>query len=675
LSRLTALSHAASLGALTFACALANPALAQQAPAPIFELDALTVTATRSENKVFDVPASVSVITRDKLDDRQADDLRILRDEPGVNPGGGARSAGQIPTIRGLQGPRIITTVDGARRNYHDGIHSPLLIDPDMIGQIDILRGPSSALYGGGGLGGVLALRTLEVDDILRPDQNWGGRVKTSYRSGNSALSGNLTGAARNHGLDVLGSVTLRDAGDIRMGDGNDLQNEDWLRSGLLKAGWSWNDLNRVEFSYSKFSDDLVTPSNPGGSPAFGLLQKLDREQDQLTGSYSFRDSERKWLDGKMSVYSTRLHFMTMPYVAGVTPTDVQTATSGFSVQNSTRFEMASWLQHRLTYGIDGYRDRARNRDNGVANSVTPDGRQTAAGLFFQDEITIAKDWTLTGAVRQDYYWLTSTGQTDSDNHHLSPKVTLAWQATPNLGLYGSYAEAFRAPTLNEAYGNLNTTRALFNFRANPGLKPETARTTEIGATLGFNDLFDKGDTLRIKASLFQEDVDDLINSTTVGRYTRAAPFTGTGLIFQSQNVAKGERKGAELVATYSIGSLDLGLAYSHLRSKDATTGAGLFSPPDKLAIGTRYRFGEHWAAWWNGQFVADQDYDATVFRQRDGYGLHDLGVSYDRDWYRVDFSITNLFDKAYATYQQSQTTTFTYEEGRSINLTLTARF
>ena len=64
-----------------------------------------------------------------------------------------------------------------------------------------------------------------------------------------------------------------------------------------------------------------------------------------------------------------------------------------------------------------------------------------------------------------------------------------------------------------------------------------------------------------------------------------------------------------------------------------------------------------------------------TALRQRDGYSLQDIGIGYSRDWYRVDLSVTNLFDKAYATYQQSQTTTYTYEEGRSVNLTLSARF
>lgn len=663
--------------------ALASPASAQQAPSaaspppptPVYSLDAVTVTATRSANSSFDLPASVSVIGRDQLDDAQAANLSVLREVPGVELGGGARPAGQIPTIRGLQGSRIILSVDGARSDYSDGIRTPLLIDPDLVQQIDIVRGPSSALYGSGGIGGVMAFRTLDASDILAPGQTVGGRAKIGYRGADHSLSTNLTGAARGGGIDVLASGTMRDAGNIRMGDGNSLRNDDQLKTGLFKAGVDINDRNRVRLSYMKFGDNLVTPSNPGGGDAFGLPQRLKRRQDQFTGDYSFRDDDRKWLDGNLTAYYTKLRFSTFPYTAGVDATDVMMATAGVSLQNSSRIDTASWLRHRFTYGIDAYRDRASNRSGGVANAVQPDGSQESLGAFLQDEMTIAEDWTLIGALRQDRYRLEPSGQSSSDNQRLSPKIALKWRARPFLGLFAGYAEAFRAPTLSETYQNLSTTRALFNFRPNPSLKPETARTQEAGFTLSFDDVLKKDDAVRLKATLFREKVDDMIASTTVGSYRRAAPFTGTGLIFQNKNIAKANRHGGEVVSTYAVGGFDIGLGYSHLRATDASTGAGLFAPPDKVTVGTRYRFDGGWAVWWTGQFVDEQHEDATTPRRRDGYGLHDVGVTYDQEWYRVDLSVTNLFDKAYATYQQSQVTTYNYEEGRSVNLTLSARF
>jgi hemoglobin/transferrin/lactoferrin receptor protein len=63
------------------------------------------------------------------------------------------------------------------------------------------------------------------------------------------------------------------------------------------------------------------------------------------------------------------------------------------------------------------------------------------------------------------------------------------------------------------------------------------------------------------------------------------------------------------------------------------------------------------------------------ALRRRSGYATHDVGVTYEHRQYRVDVGITNLFNKGYATYQQSLANTFSYEEGRSFNVTLSVRF
>lgn len=638
-------------------------------------LTPLTVTATRTESDPFEVPASVTVLTREQMDEAQASSLQVLRNVPGVNMGGGARSAGQIPSVRGLQGSRVILSVDGARRNHVDGIRSPLLIDPDMVQQVDVVRGSTSSLYGSGGIGGVIALRTLEAGDLLQDGRTHGGRIRTSYRSGDESFSTNLTGAAQAQGFALLGSTTLREAGDIHTGASEDLLNDSQARTGLLKGSYSPNDLHKIQLSYQRFNDRLLTPSNPGGAPAFGLLQQLKRQQDEMIGSYTFRDADRALFDGKITVYNTKLHFKTLPYTSGVNRTDVVTETTGISAQNSSRFETASWLTHRLTYGIDAYQDALRNRDGSGINSVTPDGDQTSLGTFLQNEMAIGDHWTLTGAVRHDRYALSPKTLDDRTVSRASPKLTLHWQPNQVLGLFGGYSEGFRAPTLSETYQNLNTTRALFNFRPNAALRPETSKTWEGGVTLSVPDVITPGDKARFKGVAFSEEVDNLITSSVIGTYTRTAPFNGTGSIFQNRNVSSAKRQGLELEANYTSGPLELGAGYARVRSEDSTTDENLFATPDTLSLSSRYRFDDNWSGWWLGQFVAAQDYDGTANRRRSGYGLHSLGVAYDRDWWRADLNVSNLFDQTYVTYQQSQTTTYTYEEGRSVNLSLTARF
>jgi len=673
------LSLLAAACALSVTGAYAQPFTDDDAPLS-YELESTTITATRTPNNSFALPASVSTVDRQQLEDAQANTLStVLRTLPNVNYGGGPRAAAQSPAIRGLQGPRIILTVDGARRNNDGGVNTPLLIDPDLIKQVDVVRGPMSAAYGSGGLGGVMAIETLGVEDILDPGKTLGGRIKAGYHSANEELSSNLTVAARGERADVLASATYRDYGTIHTGaSGDDAKypNDGQLKSGLFKTSFSPNELNRFELGYQRFSDEMVGPTNPGGNLLFPFSQKLQREQEQYNASWAFQDAEQQLLDGKLALYQTRF---TLDGDSRSVPrqptTSTQTKTLGASLQNSSRFDAGTWSSHRLTYGVDGYRDTNENASDGQSNSVLPNGQMRALGGFVQDEMAFLDDWTLIAALRHDDYRLTSPGQEDSSHSRLSPKVALKYQPWAFLGVFVSYGEAFRAPTMTEMFGNLNTRRALFNFRPNPALKPETSKTKEVGATLAFDDLVAAGDSLRAKVTYFTEDVDDLIDQQVVGIYSRQAPFAGTGMVFQRVNVAQAERHGGELELTYRWQRLSLGAGYSRLRSRNAETGAQLYAPPDKFALGSQYRLDDNWSLSYQGQYVWAQDYDATELRRRKGYVIHDIGAAYEYKQYRVDLGVSNLFDKVYSTYQQSLATTFTYEEGRSVNLALSARF
>ncbi|PRB81554.1 TonB-dependent receptor [Pseudomonas sp. MYb185] len=655
-------------------------ALAAEMSVDSLLLDSTTVTATRTSNSVFELPVSVSTVTREELDDAQADTLsRVLRSVPGVNYGGGPRPAAQSPAIRGLQGPRVILTVDGARRNNEGGVNTPLLLDPDFIRQVDVVRGPMSAAYGSGGLGGVMAFDTIRAEDFVEPGEVFGGRLKAGYRSATEAFSSNLTAAAMGERADVLASVTYRNYDSIHTGKGGEhaeYPNDGDLQSALFKTGFSLNEFNRFDLAYQSFDDEFVGPTNPGGNLLFPFDQELRRRQEQYSGSWSFQNAGQSLIDGKLSLYKTRFKLDGESRSVPRQPdTTTMTETVGGSLQNSSRLAMGDWVQHRFTYGVDFYKDTSVNTSNGQGNSVLPDGELRSLGGFVQDEISFLEKWTLIGALRHDDYQLTSPGQSSTSHNRLSPKIALKYQPWEPLGVFISYGEAFRAPTLTEMFGNLNTNRALFNFRPNSALKPELSRTKEAGFTLDMANLLAAGDQLRFKATYFDEEVKDLIDQQVVGTYVREAPFAGTGLVFQRRNVAEAERHGGEIEAAYQYERLSVGLGYSRMRSRNAETHDHLYSPPDKLTLAMQYRLDDNWSLNYQGQFVQAQDYDATVLRQRAGYGLHDIGVAYETRQYRVDLGVSNLFDKAYATYQQSQANTFSYEEGRSVNLTLSMRF
>src|SRR3546814_16420687 len=85
----------------------------------------------------------------------------ILRFVPNVEFFGGPRRTGEVPSIRGFSGPDVIILFDGARQNYNSGHDGQFFIDPSVLKQVEVLRGPASPLSGRGGTGRVLQFRTI----------------------------------------------------------------------------------------------------------------------------------------------------------------------------------------------------------------------------------------------------------------------------------------------------------------------------------------------------------------------------------------------------------------------------------------------------------------------------------------------------------------------------------
>lgn len=649
----------------------------------ITRLDTIMVTATRTPNKTFDLPVSATTVTRDQIEDSQAPDLgTIMRQVPGVSFGGTPRESGQLPAIRGAYGPDIIMRVDEARRSLDAsvGIYSPLMLDHNFIKQIDVVRGPSSATFGSGGLGGVMAFQTIDADDIVAPGNIFGVRSKSGWRSGDGSLSENLTGAAKYADASILASGTLRNYHNVNNGAGTENNQNGATQNGLFKLGYAPNDLNALSLSYLRYFNATTEPSNPSmndqniGSSG---MRYRERSQDEVTGSWKFHDADKSLLDGKVSAFFTDFKQDVQGRYRQGTNYDAtfNVTTTGANAQNSSRFSTFD-MNHRLTYGVDGYQDLLKNTSAGANNGVNPNGNMLATGLFIQDELEFAKDWLLIGTLRHDRYQAEATGYDANKNHRLSPKLALKWQALKPLGLFASYGEAFRAPTLTELFMANYLTSSFSQFRPNGTLDPEVSRNAEIGATLAFDSVLRQKDAFRFKINRFDERVKNLISQTQVGTYARtAAPF-GTGGVYQYQNVPHGLRAGAEIESTYQTQDVGFNLGYSRVRVTNKDNSNSLYSPPDKIVFGANYFIDDFWSLRYGGTYVLSQQYDTTEGRRRKAYTVHDVGTAYDRDWYRLDFSISNLFDRAYTTYNWSSlSTSQIYEEGRSFNMFFTAKF
>lgn len=144
------------------------PAQAPQQPVP------QAVAPSQPQQSAIDTLAPVSVITLNNIQTISAKRLSdIFYNVPGVSFQERGDSPESSINIRGLQDfGRVAVVVDGARQNYQRTGHNAnggFFLEPELLGGVEIVRGPTANVYGSGAIGCVVAFRTKDVDDILKP--------------------------------------------------------------------------------------------------------------------------------------------------------------------------------------------------------------------------------------------------------------------------------------------------------------------------------------------------------------------------------------------------------------------------------------------------------------------------------------------------------------------------
>ena len=683
-----------AVGVTTIVCFLGSAAAAQDSqgaaqPAAKKKLDPITVTATRNPIRSFEYPGMVTVVGRESIRSRQAstvDDL--LMDIPNVEFYGGPRRTGEVPSIRGFEGADVIVLLDGARQNFgstHDG---RFFIDPSLLKRVEVLRGAASSLYGSGGTGGVFDFRTLDAADLLDRGQKFGARISGGYQGVNRERLGTLTLYGRpGDGLDIVASVTKRDSGTISLGDGNKIEDaDDDLLAGLAKASYKFGRGHRIEGTLVTFKNKAREPNNGqgvGDTTAEGLVDK-DIGSTTFRVGYSYKDPRNALIDLDLVAYRTdmqadefRLDDLGIGPKGELLKRDVDT--TGFRVDNRSRFKLSDSFAATLTYGGEFYRDSQDGAAGSGERDGVPDADADFYGLFAQAELALAEpggflpgDALIILGVRYDEYSTSSSRGADNRENSVSPKIGISYLPTDWLMIFGNYARAFRAPTINEIYLTgthfripLGPQGSVVNrFVPNPDLKPQSTRTFEVGGGLSFDDVIRPHDALRFKASRFWIKGDDFIdlsvNQTPVfGRMGpnpacfRPGACDGTTT---SQNVAKAQLQGTEIEASYENTRMFVSLGFSTMDGKDEDTGERLgVLTPDQFAVNAALKLPEidsvlGWRMLAAGKFDKVNEPE----EERDAYTVHAFYFSWLPSGemlkgLRADLGVDNAFDADYA--------------------------
>lgn len=642
-------------------------------------LDPISVTATRNPIKAFEYPGMVSVIGREEIQSRQAsspDD--ILRFVPNVEFTGGPRRTGEVPSIRGFDGPDVIVLIDGARQNFGSAHDGRFFVDPSLLKQVEVLRGPASSLYGSGGTGGVIEFRTIDADDFLANGETFGATASTGYQTVNREKTGTVTGyAAPIEGLGFIGSVTRRDSGSIELGDGSELDNtDDDIISGLFKGSYEFADHHRIEGSFVTFRNDVQEPNN-GQAISSDVFDK-EVLSDTYRVAYSYKDPDNDLVNLDILAYYTDLQVDEVeldPATFAVTGELLErnVDTYGFRLDNRSNLTLTDDLAVTFTYGAEYYEDEQDGAEGSGERGGVPDADDRFVGVYGQAEITFSEpfgvipgDLLIIPGLRFDSYEVSSSVSGSNDETELSPRLGVSYLPTDWLLVFANYAEAFRAPTFDELF----TTGTHFEipigpsivnrFVPNPDLQPQRTKTVEFGAGVTFDDLAEAGDQFQVKASQFLIWGDDFIDT----RVIQPTPFTDCNPFIPSAcdgttstfNVPEAKLWGSEIEASYENERFLVTLGFSRLDGENEETGEKLGTlTPDEVTLNTAVKLPEINSILGWRVLAADQfDEVNAESEKRDGYAVHDVYFSWQPSddllqGLRLDLGIDNIFDKSYA--------------------------
>lgn len=490
-------------------------------------LEEIVVRATMIERTLDRVPAAVSVVTEDDI---QLGRQQLALDEslarvPGLFMQNRYNFAQDLRlSIRGfgaraqfgIRGIKVL--VDGIPETLPDGQGSVDSIDLGATSQIEVIRGPSSSLYGNAS-GGVISLTSesgsAEPHAQVRLAAGGFGFEKSQFKIG-----------GQGERVDYLVSVS-----DQKL-DGYREQSayENKLLTGRFNVdlGADRNLLTVVSFTDQPVSDDpggltaAVVPVNPRSAAPNNLVFDAGEalEQTRVGFVYTAPAGERGTITAR-NYYAWRDFGNLLPTQnQGIVDLDRKFVGGGFSYSRD-----GFWLDrpNRLIVGLDfDDQDDERlryNNMNGVQGALGFDQNEhvTSQGLFVQNELSISQRVHLSLGVRTDQVEFEITdryfadGRDDSGSKSFdrtSPMAGLVVELSDRLNLYTTYSSAFETPTTTE----FNRPDGFGGF--NQALEPQIARNLEVGlrGTIGA--------TQRYEAAIFTIDVEDEL----VGREITASP-------------------------------------------------------------------------------------------------------------------------------------------------------
>lgn len=643
-----------------------------------------SVTATKTDTPLIDVPQSINVVTREQLDDQALHSLAdVLRYVPGTTVGQGEGNRDQI-TLRG-QNTTADFFLDGVRDDaqYFRGLYN--------LDRVEILKGPYALIFGRGGGGGIInrVQKTPSAD----------GAFVSGEASANSFGAWDVS-ADFNTPISDMAAFRINAIYENLDNHRDFFEGERYAVNPYLamELGGGW----RAGLSYEYVNDDRVVdrgvPSLAGepltgyrdqffGVPGVNrttleaniLKLRLDRalaDNVEVSTTVLYGDYDKVYTNVFASGAATG-QSGTVPLSAYTDPTSRQ----NLLVQSNLVWDLrAGGMDHRVLFGLEyGDQDSANQRRNGVlsnatfnlANPVFPTvafptlSRNTvsnvkAVSAYVQDQISLGDHVEIVAGLRYDSFDITGTDlQPNPDrpfaraDDKISPRLGLIYKPRQNISIYGSYSQSF-LPRSGDQFLTLSATQQ--------NLEPEEFINHEVGAK------WDIRPDLNVTAALFRL---DRTNATTPD------PLNPTLTI----NVGETRTQGLEVSATGRLRpDWQISGGYSYL---DARLQGNDFvrlaqTPKQQFSLWNRYDVNRKLGIGLgvihqSSQFAAIRTSGATT--RLPAFTRVDAAMFYEiSDRAELQLNIENLFDTMYFSDAHNN---FNISPGAPLNarLTLGLRF
>ncbi len=612
----------------------------------IIQREEVVVTAMRHPESSASVPAAETVIPTELLQEEMPSNITEgISAMPGVSSIG-AGGFSLVPNIRGLARRRVLILIDNARvtSDRRTGPNASF-VDPQDIEKIEVLRSPSSVLYGSDAIGGVIHILTKNP----RLEDGLGGQIYAKYGTTNQekGIGISLEGTKKNTGFYL--SFQATDADNYASPSGEILQSQFTQGSVIAKVSHV-TEKRKILLSFLGARGQDIGKASQSSSTKPTWYPKENQIYLQF-----------QWLE-KDLIKGSELSFQ-----AFINPNSLETQKdkyeeSGYKSEEAyTKIESLNYGAHfsyvmkinnffHLRGGADLYgrssvesyaQDRLFDSSGGLIGLQEQwpftQGQRNDLGFFLSVDYSGAKRLDLVGGIRWDLIRMKALPEntppsSESENRAWTGFIAGSWKITDEIVVFANVSKAYRAASLNELFYTGITGRGF--IIAQPGLDPETSFNLDGGLKFIFKRIF-------FGVYAFYYEIDDLIERYLIDE---------TEGIYTYGNVNRGRIRGYELeMEYYPIPKWKLFGNFFAFEGRSTVTGVPLNDvPPPRLFMGTRF---------WLGRISSE--INATFQMAKDDPGPAEIGIpSYQvvnlkanyhfNSSFRLYLVLSNMLNQAY---------------------------